>query len=128
MPLVHIHLIKGKSREHIKAVADGVHRALVEAFSVPADDRFQLVHQHDAAEFIYDADYFGIHRSNDLVIVQIAAGNWRDVPAKERLYKAIADKLSRAPGLRQEDVMISLVPVGKEDWSFGNGQASYVQK
>ncbi len=126
MPLVQINLIKGKSREHIKAVADGVHKALVDAFNAPADDRFQLIHQHDADSFIYDADYFGIHRTDDLVIIQISAGNWRDIPTKEKLYAAIANNLSQAPGLRKEDVMISLIPVGKEDWSFGNGLASYV--
>jgi phenylpyruvate tautomerase PptA (4-oxalocrotonate tautomerase family) len=126
MPLVHIHLIKGKSPEYIRAVADGVHKALGEAFNVPQDDRFQLIHQHDAADFIYNASYLGIRRSDDLVILQIIAGNWRDVPTKQRLYRAIADNLALAPGLRQEDVMISLTGVGKEDWSFGNGLASYV--
>ena len=45
MPLVSISLLKGKSREHIRAVADGVHQALVETYGVPIDDRFQLIHQ-----------------------------------------------------------------------------------
>jgi hypothetical protein len=126
MPLVQINLIKGKSPEYIRAVADGVHQALVEAFNVPADDRFQLIHQYEESGFIYDPDYFGIHRTSDLVIIQISAGNWRDIPTKEKLYAAIVNNLSGAPGLRKEDVMISLIPVGREDWSFGNGLASYV--
>ena len=126
MPLVQINLIKGKSPEYVRAVADGVHKALVEAFNVPADDRFQLIHQYEESSFIFDANYFGIHRTNDLVIIQISAGNWRDIPTKEKLYTAIVNNLSEAPGLRKEDVMISLIPVGREDWSFGNGLASYV--
>jgi hypothetical protein len=32
MPLVHISLRKGKSRDYIRSIADGVHRALHEAF------------------------------------------------------------------------------------------------
>jgi hypothetical protein len=29
--------------------------------------------------------------------------------------------------MRPEDVLISLVPVSPEDWSFGNGKAQYVK-
>jgi phenylpyruvate tautomerase PptA (4-oxalocrotonate tautomerase family) len=43
----------------------------------------------------------------------------------EALYKAIADGLHSAVGLRREDVLINLVEVKKENWSFGNGIAQY---
>ena len=33
--------------------------------------------------------------------------------------------LSQNPGLRKEDVFISLLEVAKENWSFGNGVAQY---
>ncbi|MGO4377114.1 tautomerase family protein [Pseudoduganella sp. RAF53_2] len=127
MPLVHINLRKGKSREYIKAVADGVHQALAESYNVPADDRFQLIRQYDADEFIYDADYLGVHRTDDLVIIQITAGSWRDTETKQRLYQTIVANLTRATGIRAEDVFVSLVGVGKDDWSFGNGQAQYIK-
>jgi pimeloyl-ACP methyl ester carboxylesterase len=41
MPLIRISLIKGKLLAQIPAIGDGVHRALVEAYGAPADDRFQ---------------------------------------------------------------------------------------
>jgi 4-oxalocrotonate tautomerase len=44
---------------------------------------------------------------------------------KRALYRAIAEKLERDPGLRREDVMINLVEVPRENWSFGNGVMSY---
>ena len=127
MPLVRISLIKGKSREHVRAISDGVHRALNEAYEVPPDDRFQLIQQHDRDEFIYDADYVGIHRSNDVVFINIIASNWRDTGQKKALYRLIADNLSRDPGLRPEDVLVVLSPNERDDWSFGNGLASYVK-
>jgi len=127
MPLVHINLRKGKSREYIKSIADGVHQALAESYNVPADDRFQLIRQYDADEFIYDADYLGVHRTDDLVIIQITAGSWRDTETKQRLYQTIVANLTRATGIRAEDVFVSLVGVGKDDWSFGNGQAQYIK-
>jgi hypothetical protein len=45
MPPVHISLKQGKSRAHIRAVADGIHQALVDVCKAAPDDRFQLIHQ-----------------------------------------------------------------------------------
>jgi 4-oxalocrotonate tautomerase len=45
---------------------------------------------------------------------------------KQRFYKALADNLHEAISLRREDVLINLVEVSKENWSFGNGEAQYV--
>jgi len=126
MPLVRISLLKGKSREHIRAISEGVHQALVEAFEIPPDDRFHMVHQHEPEEFIYDQGYMGIRRTDDVVFINIVASNWRDTAAKKALYKSIADRLAEKPGLRREDVQVVLSPNGREDWSFGNGMASYV--
>lgn len=128
MPLVRISLLKGKSPAHLRAIADGVHEALVETFHVPPEDRFQLIHQHDRDEFIYDADYLGVHRSDDVVFINILQSNWRDTKTKQALYRAVADRLARSPGLRREDVQIQLSPNGREDWSFGNGIAQYVKE
>jgi phenylpyruvate tautomerase PptA (4-oxalocrotonate tautomerase family) len=127
MPLVHISLLKGKSREHIRAIADGVHEALQEAYKIPPDDRFQLIHQHDREDFIYEPDYLGIHRTEDVVFIHIVAGNWRDTATKKALYQAIADRLQRKPGLRREDVQVIISSNERDEWSFGNGVASYVK-
>jgi phenylpyruvate tautomerase PptA (4-oxalocrotonate tautomerase family) len=127
MPLVRIDLIKGKPAGHVRAIADGVHQALVEAFGAPADDRFQVIAQHEPGSLIYDPDYLGIHRTDDVVFVQILASNWRDTAAKQKLFRRIAELLAQAPGLRPEDVLIALTPNDRPDWSFGNGVAQYVK-
>jgi phenylpyruvate tautomerase PptA (4-oxalocrotonate tautomerase family) len=127
MPLVRISLLKGKSREHIRALSDGVHQALIDAYKIPPADRFQLIHQHEREEFIYDADYLGIQRTDDVVFIHIVAGNWRDTAAKKALYKGIADRLADNPGLRREDIQVILTPNARDEWSFGNGLASYVK-
>ena len=128
MPLVRISLLKGKSNNYIRAIADSVHQALTETFEVPTDDRFQLIDQYDPEHFIYDPDYFGIHRSPDVVFINILASNWRNTAAKQRLYKRIAELLSANAGLRPEDAQVNLTPNQREDWSFGNGLASYVKE
>jgi phenylpyruvate tautomerase PptA (4-oxalocrotonate tautomerase family) len=126
MPLVTISLLKGKSPAYIRAIADGVHRALGETYSVPGDDRFQLIRQYEPDEMIVDPDYLGIHRTEDVVIIHITASRTRDTATKSALYARVAELLAKSPGLRPEDVMIVIAPNDRDDWSFGHGRASYV--
>lgn len=127
MPLVTISLLKGKTSAYVRAIANGVHEALVETFDVPVDDRFQLIQQYEREEFIYNAGYLGIQRTDDVVFLHIVASATRTTAAKQALYGAVARNLARDPGLRPEDVVVVLSPNGREDWSFGKGLASYVE-
>ena len=125
MPLVRISVLKGKSREYRRKVGNAVHQALVETIGVPEKDRFQIITDHWPDEFIYDPDYLGIARSEDLVIIQATISSGRTLEMKRALFRRIAEKLADAVGLRPEDAWINLVEVAKENWSFGNGIASY---
>ncbi|HEX2567857.1 MAG TPA: tautomerase family protein [Burkholderiales bacterium] len=124
MPLVRIDILRGKRPAYRRQLGDAVHRALVETIEVPPLDRFQLVTEHDEADFIYDARYLGMARSANLVIIQITLSAGRSLDKKRALYQRIADNLAEL-GVRREDVWINLVEVAKENWSFGNGLASY---
>jgi 4-oxalocrotonate tautomerase len=124
MPLVRIDVRKGKDVAYRQEIGRVVYEALV-GVGVPKDDRFQVIGEHDADSLLFDPGYIGIHRTNDLVIVQITWNEGRNPEQKKALYKAIADGLHSAVGLRREDVFISLVEVKKENWSFGNGIAQY---
>ena len=125
MPLVRISLVKGKPAEYRRRVGDAIHRALVEALGVPPLDRFQLLTEHEPGDLVYDSNYLGIARTSDLVIVQITLNTGRTLAQKRALYRRIAANLAAAVGLRPEDAWINLVEVAKENWSFGNGVASY---
>jgi len=126
MPLVRIDLRRGKSPAYRKAIGEGAYHALRETFTVPDEDRFIVVNEHDDDNFIYSATYFGIERSSDLVILQITVSNTRTIEQKKALYARIVAALAEDPGLRPQDVFINLVEVAKENWSFGNGVAQYV--
>lgn len=125
MPLVRISLRAGQKAERRQAIADGVHRAMVETFNVPADDRFQILTDYDNSTVIYDRHYPKIERSDDTVFVQIFANNTRGLEQKKALYARMADILTETAKLRREDLFISVVEVAKENWSFGNGIAQY---
>jgi 4-oxalocrotonate tautomerase len=125
MPLVRISLVKGKPEAYRRKLGDAIHRALVETIGVPPLDRFQLVTEHEPGDLVYDSNYLGIARSSDLVIIQITISAGRSLAQKRALYRQIAANLGAAAGLRPEDAWINLVEVAKENWSFGNGIASY---
>jgi phenylpyruvate tautomerase PptA (4-oxalocrotonate tautomerase family) len=127
MPLVRIALQRGKPREYRQALADGIYEAMREAIGIPENDRFILMSEHAADELSYDRHYLGIERSDDFVSVQITLRRGRSVEAKQALYRSITERLSRAPGVRPADVLITLVENGPEDWSFGDGVAQYVK-
>ena len=46
MPLVRIDLREGTSPDYRNALGDGVQRAMIEAFALPPDDRFQVITEH----------------------------------------------------------------------------------
>ena len=127
MPLVRISLREGKPEAYRKALADGVQRAMVEAIEIPAQDRFQVVTEHPAGGLIYDPSYLGIERSDDVVFVQITLSTCRKPAQKRKLFQRISEILSENPGLRPQDLMINLVEVAWENWSFGNGEAQYMK-
>jgi Tautomerase enzyme len=52
-----------------------------------------------------------------VVFIRIIAGEWRDTSHKMAVYRAIADRLSKAPGLRREDMQVLISPNDCDDWS-----------
>jgi phenylpyruvate tautomerase PptA (4-oxalocrotonate tautomerase family) len=124
MPLVRIDIRRGKDAAYRQQIGRVVYEAMV-GVGVPQQDRFQVIAEHDAGNFIFDPTYLGIERTDDLVIIQIIWNEGRTVEQKKALYKSIADGLAKSPGVRMEDVFINLVEVKKENWSFGNGIAQY---
>jgi 4-oxalocrotonate tautomerase family enzyme len=115
----------GKSATYARDVGAAVHRAMLEAINVPPDDRFQVLTEHPAHGLVYDAGYLGIARSDDVVFIQITLNSGRTLEQKKALYARITELLKESPGVRPEDVLVNLVEVARENWSFGNGIAQY---
>lgn len=125
MPLVHIAMRAGKPDAYRQAIFDSVYRALRDTFNVPEDDQFMTITEHEPANFRYGASYLGVARSDDLVFIQITANNTRTLEQKKALFRRTAELLGDRPGIRPEDVFVSLVEVAKENWSLGRGLAQY---
>jgi 4-oxalocrotonate tautomerase len=126
MPLVRINHAANKPAAFHTAISQGVYRAMLDTFAVPADDFFQVLSESVPGTVImHPEQYLGIKYTDDLTFIQITCNDTRTVDQKKALYAAIADNLCRDPGLRREDIFINLVEVRKENWSFGNGIAQY---
>ncbi len=128
MPLVRIDLLKGTLPEYRKAIGDGVHQAMVEALAIPPDDKFQVITEYAPGALVYDPQYLGIKRSERVVFVQITLSAGRKPMQKRKLYKRMAEILQASPGLQPADLVINLVEVVWENWSFGNGEAQYMDQ
>ena len=121
MPFVKIYYRRDKHADP-KPIGDAVHEALVAQANVPRDDRFHVFLPLD--DIVADPTYGGVQRSDRLVIVEITLNAGRTIEIKKNLYADIARRLDAA-GIRPDDVMVSLVEVTKENWSFGGGRATY---
>ena len=93
MPLVRIALRAGKSLEYRKSIADAVHHALMKEINVPEKDRFQIITEHDADSLIYEPDYLDIHRTDDVLFIQITISQGRSVELRKNLFRTIANPL-----------------------------------
>jgi 4-oxalocrotonate tautomerase len=125
MPLVRITLRKGNSPEFLRDAANAVHEALVAQANVPADDRFQIIDEVAHDNLIAHPTYAGMGRSEHVIFIEITLNAGRTVEVKRALYADIAKRLQDALDVRPDDVLVNLVEVTKENWSFGRGLATY---
>jgi 4-oxalocrotonate tautomerase len=124
MPIIHISLRAGKPEAYRQAIFDGLYRAMRETLNVPEDDQFMTITEHDAANFRC-GDAYGVRRSADVVYIQITVFNTRTPEQKKALFKRTAELLGKRPGIRPEDVFITILDAAKENWSVGHGLAQF---
>ncbi len=125
MPLVRIELPQGLTPLEKQALSDSIHRAMVETINVPEQDRFQIIREHEPEDLVIAEEYLGIKHHGPTAIVQIFLNEGRSTALKQALYQRIAESFPQHTPIRIADVIINLVEVKKENWSFGNGLAQY---
>lgn len=125
MPLIRLDVPDTLPSASWPLAVDVVYDALVTEFNVPEHDRFAVVTPHPRAGLQIDPSYLGIERSGNALVVQVTLNAGRDVSRKRAFYRAVADGLSARVGISPSDVVINLVEVPPENWSFGDGVAQY---
>ena len=128
MPLTRIDLPKGKPAEYRAELREIVYETLVQTVGVPGNDRHEVVAEHDPENLNLDPHFLGLGRSPEAILIQITFNEGRTVEQKQAFYAALVESLHERLGIRPQDVTINLVEVKKENWSFGNGIAQYVEQ
>ena len=117
MPLVKIEIIKGKTPEHKKALLDGIHKALVDAFQIPDSDRLQRLYELDRADFEIPP-----YRTENFTLVELTVFKGRSLDAKRKLYQVIVENLEKDPGVKPTDVLIVVHEPPLENWGVAGGK------
>ncbi|MDZ5783971.1 tautomerase family protein [Marinococcus luteus] len=125
MPLIRMDVIEGRTEEELKLVADAIHDAVVESFEVPERDRYQIINQHKPYEMYIEDTGLGFERTNNIVVIQVISKT-RTAEQKKMLYKKIANNLQDRCSIGPEDVMVSITDNTEADWSFGLGEAQFL--
>ena len=124
MPVTRIAIHEGKSPDYKQALMDEIYEAMRETVAIQEGDRFMAITEHDEHAFAYGA-FLDIDRTDDLVQIQIFWAPGKAVDAKLAMYKKIVERLGVSPGVRPEDVLISVNETAAENWSFGNGETQF---
>ena len=124
MPVTRIAMREGKTPEYKQALMDEIYEAMRETVAIKDGDRFMAITEHGEHEFAY-GPFLGIERSDDLVQIQVFWAPGKTVEAKLAMYKRIVERLGTNPGVRPEDVLISVVETAADNWSFGNGETQF---
>jgi Tautomerase enzyme len=117
VPLIQIDLDRELFDSLGDKLSDAVHQAQIEVLGIPPDDRFQVFIPHGGGELRFDPGYNGVDRQR-LLLLRITMVHMYPVATKQRLYRAIVERFADV-GVRAEDVLISVVENGYEDWYAG---------
>ena len=120
MPLVNISILKGKSPEYIKAVADGINSAVIETMGFPDDDRYQIIHQLEPECLQLQK------REGDRLMMHLVMRAGRSNKSKQAFYKKATENLADNPGISAANVLITITENHDIDWSFGDGVAQFI--
>lgn len=125
MPLIKLHIQKGRSEAEVGLLLDTVHEVMLSAFSVPERDRYQLIFEHQASHFRALDTGLGFERTQNFVLVEVVSRP-RSRTEKLAFYQGLAAQLEEKCGISASDIMVSFVENTDEDWSFGAGVAQFV--
>jgi phenylpyruvate tautomerase PptA (4-oxalocrotonate tautomerase family) len=123
MPVFQVHVPEDRfSAAQKRALATALPQALNEALGIPAEDQFVAITSHRPDELYLDPGYMGMHRSADAVIITVLFTAERPLADKKMLAKAICRNAVATLGIGADDVFTALIPVPKENFSFGRGE------
>ncbi len=96
MPLVRVDIKKHRDPTHAKRIGQLIYVAMRQTIGVPEHDNFQILAEHDKQHFIFDPEYLGINRSDNLVVIQITLNEGRTLEQKKTSTKPSPKALTQS--------------------------------
>lgn len=119
LPIVRIEIYKGFDNGYKKKVLDGVHQALVDSFKIPDSDRNQLIYEFDDDSFERSKN-----KSRSITIIEITVFIGRSREAKRMLYQKIVENLKISPGIKPQDILITINEPELVNWGINSGKCA----
>ena len=123
MPMVRIDTTDEWTQEEVFRAGEVIYQVLMDVFSVPENDKFQIINRHPKGGLKVAPNFHGTTYSEKILIIQIFLNKGRTVELKKQFYRSLMTRLVETVDCRADDVVINLVEVTKENWSFGQGLA-----
>ena len=125
MPLVRIDVQQGRTPAALRQIADTVQGVLLDVFAAPPRDRYQIITEHPVGHIIAEDTGLGFDRTDGVVVIQIVQQG-RTAEQKTAAYRQLAARLHADCGVEPTDLIVSVTANGREDWSFGRGEAQFL--
>lgn len=123
MPVFNAHVPRGRfTTEQKRALADALNQSLVQALDLPEEDKFIAITEHGEGELYLHPTYMGMQRSGSAVIISVMLGPHHPLENKRRLAAAVNRLVVEALGLSPDDIFLAIIPVPRENFSFGRGE------
>jgi len=123
MPVFNAHVPQGRfTTDQKRALADALNQSLVQALNLPEEDRFISITEHGAGELYLHPTYMGMQRTESAIIVSVMLGPHHPLENKRRLAAAVNRLVVEALDLSPDDIFLAIIPVPRENFSFGRGQ------
>ena len=125
MPLVRIDVQEGRSPAQVRRIADVIQEVMLDVFAAPPRDRYQIITEHPVGQIIAEDTGLGFERTDGVVVIQIVQQG-RTAEQKIAAYAQLAKRLQAECGIAPTDLIVSVTANGRDDWSFGRGEAQFL--
>lgn len=110
------------------ALADALNQSLVQALGLPEGDRFIAISEHGEGELHLHPTFMDMQRTRDAMLISVMLGPHHPLENKRRLAAAVNRLVVEALGVSPDDIFLSIIPVPRENFSFGRGELQLAQQ
>ncbi len=115
MPIAKLSMIEGRTVDEKHAAIECIHKALIDSFKIPEDDKNYRVLEFKKEDFILPPG-----KSEKYLLIEITIFPGRTIDAKRLLYRKIVENLADK-GWAASDIFIILYEESLDNWGVRGG-------